>query len=83
MAARTYKRPALTAVHAAKRDLEAVKAEVREHVQVCHQCAKAHGHPAKVCDTGWELAKRLTRTGNAVDRAELAELSRCVQGTLW
>ena len=83
MATRLRKRPLIDAVRDARRQLEAVNLDIGRHVTSCYRCSQAGGHTAKLCDTGWELAKVQNRARNALTRAEDAASSRPVQGTLW
>jgi len=83
MAARPRKRPVLDQLRDARRELDTVNTEILAHIKMCCRCKHVRTDPWRSCDTGWELAKRQARAGNAVRRAEDKIRSRPVQAELW
>lgn len=58
-------------------------ARVRRHNQVCSECHTAGADTAKLCNDGWEMAKKIARANAAVRREESRPPPPLVQGAPW
>lgn len=83
MAARTGPRPAKDRLAAARMAAETSLGIHRVHLKVCSDCYRAGADTARLCDTGWQQIKQVTRTRNRVRRIEDEISTAGLQGTLW
>ena len=83
MATRQRKTPVLDQLRDARAELDRVNKRIRNHGEICSQCHTAGEHTEKLCDQGWELAKKLARATAAVRRCQDAAPPADAQVTLW
>lgn len=70
MAGRRGPRPAKDRLAAAQFAADTAAGLIRVHRKVCAPCDRFAGHPAGLCDEGYELLRAETRATRRVERIE-------------